>query len=97
MRRYVLRLFVVGRSHRSDAAVANLRAICEEDLNGDVDVDIIDVLERPEEAEANKVVATPTLLRVEPPPGRRIVGDLSDRFAVRVGLDIDGTYDEARS
>jgi circadian clock protein KaiB len=84
-----LELYVVGRSPNSEAAVANLRRICEERLAGRYELLIIDVLENPEAAEAANIVATPTLIKRAPPPPRRIVGDLSATDAVLRGLGID--------
>jgi len=68
--------------------MANLRHVCEHDLGGDCSLEVIDVLEQPDRAEEAKVLATPTLLKLLPPPLRRIVGDLSDKEKLLVGLDI---------
>ena len=86
--RYVLRLFVTGKTPRATAAVANLRRICEEDLAGKYVLEVIDVLEQPDAAEAARVLATPTLIKMLPPPLRRIIGDLSDREKVLLGLEL---------
>jgi circadian clock protein KaiB len=86
--RYLLRLYVTGRTPRSEQAVANLRALIEQDLDGQYDLEVIDVLERPQLAEDERIVATPTLIKRLPPPLRRIIGDLSDRERVLVGLDL---------
>ncbi|HMB90191.1 MAG TPA: circadian clock KaiB family protein [Rhodothermales bacterium] len=87
MKRYQLRLFVAGRSARSERAIANLRRICQEDLGGDCDLSIIDVLEHPQEAENEKILATPTLIKSGPLPIRRFIGDLSVRERVLAGLE----------
>jgi circadian clock protein KaiB len=79
---------VCGASPRADAAVANLRHICDNDLRGDYSLDVIDVLEQPDLAEEAKVLATPTLLKLLPLPLRRIIGDLSDKEKLLVGLEI---------
>ncbi len=89
MQHYVLRLFVAGHSARSERAIANLREICENDLGGHYELTVVDVLERPAVAEQEKVAATPTLIKVLPEPIRRIIGDLSDRDQVLVGLDLE--------
>lgn len=86
---YVLRLYITGQTPKSDQAIANLRRICDEELGGEYDFAIIDVLEHPQLAEDERILATPTLIRRLPPPLRRIIGDLSDREKVLLGLDID--------
>jgi circadian clock protein KaiB len=86
--RLVLKLYVCGASPRADAAVANLRHICDNDLRGDYSLDVIDVLEQPDLAEEAKVLATPTLIKLLPLPLRRIIGDLSDKEKLLVGLEI---------
>jgi circadian clock protein KaiB len=86
--RYLLKLYVTGRTPRSERAVANLRRICEEELHGRYELQIIDVLEQPQLAEDEKILATPTLIKRLPPPLRRVIGDLSDREKVLLGLDV---------
>jgi circadian clock protein KaiB len=84
----VLKLFVCGTSPRAESAVANLRHICDHELRGDYSLEIIDVLEQPDLAEEAKVLATPTLIKLLPPPLRRIIGDLSDKERLLVGLEV---------
>jgi circadian clock protein KaiB len=84
----LLKLFVTGQTIRSGRAIANLRRICEEDLGTEYELTIIDVLERPQLAEDEKILATPTLIRESPLPVRRIIGDLSDTKQVLLGLDL---------
>ena len=69
-------------------AVAALKRICHEDLNEGYVVEIIDVIERPQLAEDEQIIATPTLIKRLPPPLRRVIGDLSDRAQVLIGLDL---------
>lgn len=88
MTKLVLKLYVTGRTSRSERAIANLKRICDEELHGECEVALIDVLERPQLAEDDKIVATPTLVKETPLPLRRIIGDLSDREKVLIGLDI---------
>lgn len=88
MNNFTLKLYITGNTSRAERAIDNLRKICEEDLQGKYQIAIIDVLEHPESAEADKVLATPTLIKQLPPPLRRIIGDLSDKEKVLVGLDI---------
>lgn len=88
MSQYVLKLYVTGKTPRAEQAIENLRRICDEDLHGQYDLEIIDVLERPQLAEDEKILATPTLIKALPPPLRRVIGDLSDKEKVLLGLDV---------
>ena len=88
MDKYLLKLYITGRTPRSEQAIGNLRHICEEQLNGQYELVIIDVLEEPEQAEEEKIIATPTLIKQIPPPVRRVIGDLSDSEKVLMGLDL---------
>jgi circadian clock protein KaiB len=90
VKEYLLKLFVTGRSTRSERAIANLRRLCDQELADRYELMIIDILERPHLAEEERIMATPTLVRVMPQPVRRVVGDLSDEGQVRAGLDIPG-------
>ena len=85
---YKLRLFVTGSTPRSTRAIANMRKICEENLNGRYDLEVIDVYEHPEATRELQVIATPTLVKVLPEPLRRIIGDLSDKERVLAGLNL---------
>ena len=69
-------------------AIANLRRICEEDLNGQYALEIIDVLEQPEVAETDRILATPTLIKELPLPLRRVIGDLSDKDKVLLAFEV---------
>ena len=73
----LLELYVVGQARNSQAAIANLRRLCERELRGRCTLHIVDILENPAAAETANIVATPTLIRRAPLPVRRIVGDLS--------------------
>jgi circadian clock protein KaiB len=86
--RTTLRLFVTGTSSRSERAITSLRALCDDRLGSDYDLEVIDVIVSPQEAEDHKIIATPTLIRVAPEPVRRIIGDLSDGDRVAFGLDL---------
>ena len=88
MAKYLLKLYVTGHTPRAEVAIDNLRRICEDDLGGRYDVEIIDVLAHPQLAEDEKVLATPTLIKSLPPPLRRVIGDLSDKEKVLLGLDV---------
>ena len=74
---YQLRLFVAGNTARSRRAIENLRALSAENLPGQVTLEVVDIHQQPELAERHQIVATPTLVKVQPLPMRRIVGDLS--------------------
>lgn len=86
--KFVLKLYITGRTPRSEHSIANLRKLCEEEMAGRYELQIIDILERPQLAEDEKILATPTLIKELPPPLRRIIGDLSDRERVLLGLDL---------
>jgi circadian clock protein KaiB len=88
MPNYVFKLFVTGQSPRSQRAVANLRRLCDEDLQDAYHLDVIDILDRPQAAEDARVLATPTLVKELPLPARRVIGDLSDAEKVLAGLDL---------
>lgn len=88
MASYLLKLYVAGKTLRTEQAIRTIREICERDLAGFYELAVIDVLERPQLAENEKILATPTLVRELPPPLRRVVGDLSDKERVLIGLDL---------
>lgn len=83
-----LRLYVAGETERSTAALANLRRICEEHLAGRYEIEVIDLLVRPQLAKGEQIIAIPTLVRRLPEPVRKIIGDLSDQDRVLIGLDL---------
>lgn len=89
MNRFNLKLFITGRTPRSEYAIVNLRRICETTLEGKADINIVDVLEDPAQAEEEKILATPTLIKTYPPPMRRVIGDLSDTGNVLLGLGLN--------
>jgi len=83
-----LRLYIAGQTARSIAALANLQRICDEHLEGRYRIEVIDLLERPQLARGDQILALPTLVRKLPEPIRKLVGDLSDTERALVGLDI---------
>ena len=97
MSTYLLRLFVTGASPRTATAIANLQRICEQELEGRYEIQIIDVLEFPELAENERILATPTLLKTLPLPLRRVIGDLSDTERVLLGLDVQSMRNSGAS
>ena len=83
-----LRLYVAGQTPRSLAAFANLKRICEDNLKGRYTIKVIDLLERPQLAEDDQILAIPTLVRKLPLPLCKIIGDLSNTERVLMGLDL---------
>jgi circadian clock protein KaiB len=86
--RYKLRLFVTGSTPRSTRAIENMQKICDENLEGQYDLEIIDVYQNPEATRDLQIIATPTLVKILPEPLRRIIGDLSDKERVLAGLNL---------
>ncbi|MGC1377479.1 MAG: circadian clock protein KaiB [Anaerolineales bacterium] len=85
---YVLRLYVAGQTPKSTAAFANLKKICEEHLAGRYKIQVVDLLENPQLARGDQILAIPTLVRKLPEPMRKIIGDLSNTERVLIGLDL---------
>ena len=94
MNKFKLRLYITGKTPKSERAIANLKEICEKELKGLYELQIIDVLEYPQLAEDEKILATPTLIKDLPPPLKRIIGDLSDSEKVLLGLDLSPVQDD---
>ena len=85
---YRLRLYVAGQTPKSIMAFRNLKQICEEHLQGRYEIEIIDLLENPQLARGDQILAVPTLVRRLPEPIKKIIGDLSNTERVLVGLDL---------
>lgn len=85
---YTLRLYVAGRTQKSVRALTNLKAICEQHLEGRYHIEVIDLLEQPHLARGAQIVAVPALVVDLPEPVRQIIGDLSDTERVLVGLNL---------
>src|SRR6185295_814976 len=85
---YELRLYVAGQTPKSVLALANLRQICEEHLHGRYQIEVIDLMENPQLAQGDQILAVPTLVRRLPEPIKKIIGDLSNTERVLVGLDL---------
>src|SRR5215510_6713963 len=85
---YVLRLYVTGMTPRSTAALARIKAICEEHLKGRYDLQVIDIYQHPTLAKEEQIIALPTLVKKLPAPLRRFIGDLSDQERILVGLEL---------
>jgi circadian clock protein KaiB len=87
---YALRLYITGQTPRSEASLRNLRQVCDEYLEGRFELQVIDLYQRPELASEAQIMAAPTLIKRLPLPLRRLVGDLSNKNEVLLGLDLKG-------
>lgn len=85
---YELRLYVTGATARSTRAIENLRRFCEDELAGVYDLEVIDIYQNPEAARDAQIIAAPTLIKMQPEPVRRIIGDMTDQDRIRRGLNI---------
>jgi circadian clock protein KaiB len=85
---YELRLYIAGKTARALSAIENLEEICEEHLKGKYKIEVIDLLVSPQLAKGDQIFAIPTLVRNLPTPIKKIIGDLSDKERVLVGLNI---------
>jgi circadian clock protein KaiB len=86
--RYVLRLYVAGATTRSRQALLRVRRLCETELNGQYDLEVIDIYQQPILARDGQILATPTLVREFPRPVRRLIGSLSNTTGLFIGLDL---------
>ena len=92
-----LRLYVAGQTDKSLRAINNLKRICQEHLHGRYSIEVIDLLEHPQLAAGDQIIALPTLVRRLPPPIKKILGDLSNQEHVLVGLDVRPHIDTAKA
>ena len=83
-----LRLYVAGQTPKSIAALANLKKFCEEHLQGKYTIEVIDLVQHPQLARGDQILAIPTLVRKLPAPMKKIIGDLSNTERVLVGMDL---------
>lgn len=86
--RYTLRLFVAGMTPKSQMAIENVGRLCETELKGRYELEVIDIYQQPELVKEEQLLAAPTLIKKLPLPLRRIIGDMSDRDRVLVALDL---------
>jgi|ERR1035437_1398672 circadian clock protein KaiB len=86
--RYILRLYVADLMPKSTLAIDNIKKICEENLQGQYELEVIDLYQQPQLAQGDQIVALPALIKKWPSPLRRIIGDMSDTERVLVGLDL---------
>ena len=85
---YCLRLYVTGATPKSQRAIENIRMICEEHLKGRYELEVIDIYQQPSLVKGDQIIATPTLIKRLPAPLRKLVGDLSNKERVLLGLDL---------
>ena len=85
---YVLRLYVAGQTPRSLRAVANMRKLCAEELQGRYRLEVFDLYQQPELAQGEQIIAVPALIKRFPEPQRMVIGDMSDGHRVLAGLDL---------
>ena len=86
--KYVLRLYVTGMTPKSLHAIENIRKICEENLQGRFELEVVDVYQHPEFARKEQIIAAPTLIKKLPLPLRKFIGDMSNKEKLLVGLDL---------
>ena len=86
--RYLLRLYVTGTSRNSERAIVNIRKICEDHLQGRYELEIVDIAQHPTLAEGEQIIAAPTLIKKQPLPLRRFIGDMSQTERILLGLDL---------
>jgi len=86
--KYILRLYVTGMTPRSINAIENIRKICEENLKGRYELEVIDIYQEPEYAKKEQILAAPTLIKKLPLPLRKFIGDMSDKEKILVGLNL---------
>jgi circadian clock protein KaiB len=86
--KYLLRLYISGITNRSVIAITNLKKICEEYLEGRYELEVIDLYKNPKLAKDEQIIAAPTLIKKLPLPFRRIIGDMSNKEKVLIGLDL---------
>ena len=85
---YILRLYVAGLTTRSQQAIRTVTTICEEQLAGRFDLEVVDIYQHPELAKGEQIIAAPTLIKKLPLPLRKIIGNMADKDKVLVGLDL---------
>jgi len=92
--KYILRLYVAGKTSKSVTAFSNLKNICETHLKGKYIIEVVDLSENPQLAKQDQHIALPTLVKQLPPPVKKIIGDLSNTERVLIALDIVEIHSE---
>jgi circadian clock protein KaiB len=85
---YVLRLYVTGITPKSRTAIQNIKKICEENLRGRYDLEVVDIYQQPDLIREEQILAAPTLIKKLPLPLRKIIGDMSNTDRILIGLDL---------
>jgi circadian clock protein KaiB len=85
---YILRLYVAGVTPRSTRAIANIKRVCEEHLQGRYELEVVDIYQQPVLAAGEQILAAPTLIKELPLPLRRLIGDMSNEERILLGLDL---------
>jgi len=86
--KYILRLYVTGMTPRSINAIENIRKICEENLQGRYELEVIDIYQQPQYAKQEQILAAPTLIKKLPLPLRKFIGDMSNKEKILIGLNL---------
>ena len=86
--KYILRLYVTGMTPKSINAIENIKKICEENLKGRYELEVVDIYQQPEYAKKEEIIAAPTLIKKLPLPLRKFIGDMSNKEKILVGLDL---------
>ncbi|MGN6638986.1 MAG: circadian clock KaiB family protein [Mucilaginibacter sp.] len=86
--KYRLVLYIAGKTHRSELAIRNLRSYCEQHLKNVYTIEVVDLVEQPQLAKGEQIIATPTLVRKLPSPVRILIGDLSREHQFLVGMNL---------
>lgn len=86
--RYLLRLYVTGQTSRSLKSIENLKRLCDKYLKGRFRLEVVDIYQQPALAAEGQIIAAPTVIKMMPPPLRRLVGDFTDQHRVVLGLDL---------
>jgi circadian clock protein KaiB len=86
--KYILRLYVTGMTPKSTYAIANVKKLCEEYLEGRYELDVIDIYQQPNLAKEEQIIATPTLIKKLPLPLRKLIGSMSDTEKFLVAIDL---------
>ncbi len=88
MQTYILRLYIAGMTAKSTRAMLNIKKICEENLKGRYELEVIDIYQQPELAHEAQIIASPTLIKELPLPLRKFIGDMTNKERILVGLDL---------
>ncbi len=90
--KYLLRLYITGITPKSKRAIQSIKKICEENLNGRYELEVIDIYQQPSLAKDEQIVAVPTLIKKLPIPMRTLIGDMSNKERILIGLDLRPKY-----